>query len=403
MRESSTVIARATQEPAVALPGSGMQVWLVTVGQGSWIWEKFGHNAIWIRDEAAGIDVAWNWGIFAFGEGFIPSLIKGSMIYRMEGWSGITMINGYIRDNRTVWVQELNLTPAQKIELFALTQENAREENKYYRYDYYRDNCSTRVRDMLDRVLGGALRRELEGRATGTTHRWHTERLTADMPAEYTGLLLALGPSTDRPIDAWEEAFLPVQLMEHVRGIRVEHDGVPAPLVMGETEVFTATRPPERDAAPERTHWYALAGVLIGTALFALGRTRGRPAGAGFYTLAILWSLVVGVAGVLIAGLWAFSEHTITFHNENVLQSNIVSLVLIVLLGLAAAGRAERAAVVVAGLVVTLSIIGFVSQVLPGIDQPNGAMIALMLPAHAGLALGLRARTYRFDSPRAVT
>jgi hypothetical protein len=372
--------------------GANAQVYLITVGQGSWIWEKFGHNAIWIRDEAAGIDVAWNWGIFAWGPGFIPNLIRGNMIYRMEGFDGVAMVNAYVRDNRTVWVQELNLTAAQKVELLARTRENAREENKYYRYDYYRDNCSTRVRDMLDVVLGGALRRHLEGEATGKTYRWHTDRLTADMPAEYTGLLLALGPSTDRPIDAWEESFLPVKLMEHVRGIRVERDGGQVPLVMGETEVFTATRPPERSVPPERTLWYGLAGLLLGTALFALGRTPGRAAGGTFYTLAIVWSLVIGIAGALIAGLWAFSEHTITFHNENVLQSNIASLVLVVALILTAFGRAERFAVMMAGLVVTLAMLGFVLQVLPLFDQPNGEMIALMLPAHAGLALGLRAR-----------
>jgi hypothetical protein len=370
-----------------------MQVFLVTVGQGNWIWEKFGHNAIWIRDEAAGIDVAWNWGIFAFGPGFLPALIKGNMIYRMEGYDGIGLINAYIGDNRSVWVQELDLTPSQKVELLALTRENAREENKYYRYDYYRDNCSTRVRDMLDRVLGGALRQALEGEPTSTTYRSHTERLTADVLPEYTGLLLALGPSTDLPIDRWAESFLPIKLMEHLRSIQVERsNGERSPLVVGETEVFTATRPAERAAPPNRTGWYGLAGVLFGTTLFALGRTPGRAAAAGFHTLAVLWSLVIGIAGALIAGLWAFSEHSMTYHNENVLQASIASLVLAVLLVVSAAGRWRRATRIMAGLVATLSILGFASQILPMLDQPNGPMIALMLPVHAGLALGLRAR-----------
>jgi hypothetical protein len=382
------------QEPtaAQASPADGMRVYLMTVGQGTYIWEKFGHNAIWIRDEARGIDIAYNWGVFDFDEpGFIGRLIRGRMMYRIERFNGQALANAYVRDNRSIWLQELNLTTAQKTELFEFTEWNAREENKYYRYDYYRDNCSTRVRDALDRALGGALRAAFEGKATGTTYRQHTERLTAETLPEYTGLLLALGPSTDRPIDAWEESFLPVKLMEHVRGIQVPgDDGVMRPLVLSDAQVFEATRTAERTAAPGRGVVYGAIGVALALLLIGLSQLSESRAGlAAFGLVAFAWSFVVGTAGVLIAGLWAFSEHAITYGNENVLQSNVLSFVLAGMLLLVVFGRALRPARAVAAVVAVLSVLGFVMQVLPMFDQVNGTMLALTVPAHTGLAVAL--------------
>jgi len=369
-----------------------MRVYLMTVGQGSFIWEKFGHNAIWIRDEARDIDIAYNWGVFDFDEpGFIGRLIRGQMMYRLERFNGQALASAYVRDNRSIWLQELNLTPALEAELFEFVEWNAREENKHYRYDYYRDNCSTRVRDALDRVLGGALRAAFEGKPTGTTYRQHTERLTAETLPEYTGLLLALGPSTDRPIDVWEESFLPVRLMQHVRTIQVPgEDGAMRPLVSSEAQVFEAARPAERDAAPSRGLIYGAIGASLGLLLVGLSLLSGSRVGLiAFCLIAFVWSFVAGAAGVLIAGLWAFSEHSITYGNENLLQSNVLSLVLAGALIVVATGRAIRPARALALVVALLSLLGFAMQVLPMFDQVNGTLLALMVPAHAGLALGL--------------
>jgi hypothetical protein len=388
-------VALQAQEPArpdsaAVAAAAGSRVYLMTMGQGTYIWEKFGHNAIWIIDEARGIDVAYNWGLFDFDEpGYIGRLIRGNMMYWMQGFDGQAMANAYVGDNRSIWLQELNLTPVQKAELIAFTEWNARAENKYYRYDYYRDNCSTRVRDALDRVLGGGLRRALEGKATGTTYRMHTERLTADMLPEYSGLLLALGPSTDRPIDAWEESFLPVQLMEHVRSVQVAGEGgLMQPLVLSESQAFAATRPEERTAAPNRLAIYGAIGVGLALLFIALAHfgARSRTVVILFAVLAFVWSLVAGTAGSLIAGLWVFTAHTITYSNENVLQANPLSLVLAVMLIPFALGRLTRPATLVALAVAILALIGFALQALPGLDQVNGTLIALTLPVHAGLA-----------------
>jgi len=373
--------------------GAGMKVYLVTIGQGDFVFEKFGHNAIWLYDEAGGINAAYNYGTFDFEQpGYYRRLMKGDMKYWVEAYNGVSMINYYIRVNRSVWVQELNLTEAQKAEIRSFLENNAREENKYYTYDYFRDNCSTRVRDAIDRATGGALRAQLEGQPTGTTYRWHTSRLTADEWPAYTGLLLALGPFIDRPIDAWEEGFLPVQLMKRVSSLRITNaDGASVPFVLLERQLFGSTRPTEWDRPPRRTPIYTAAGLLIGGFLLLLGRAskRRRIAAILFFGLAVIWSLAAGIFGAIVAALWAATNHVATYRNENVMQVNVLSLVLLVQLVLLMRGRAGRAARLTATTIVVLSAIGLLMTILPWFPQANGPIVGLILPIHAGLALGL--------------
>ncbi|HEU4630204.1 MAG TPA: DUF4105 domain-containing protein, partial [Gemmatimonadaceae bacterium] len=208
----------ATAPPADAEPGAELTIYLVTMGPGDAIWEKFGHNAIWVHDAATGSDVAYNWGMFDFTEAdFIPRFLKGSMRYWMAGYQAQPMIAAYARMNRSVYVQELALTPAQRRELRDFVVWNAQPQNAYYHYDYFRDNCSTRVRDAIDRVLGGRIRAAFDTVVTGTSYRWHMRRLTQEEQPLYTGMHLVLGQPGDRPISAWEAMFLPMKLHDYVR------------------------------------------------------------------------------------------------------------------------------------------------------------------------------------------
>ncbi|MDX1647259.1 MAG: DUF4105 domain-containing protein, partial [Longimicrobiales bacterium] len=137
------------QEPAE--PGSELRVWLVTAGPGDAVWERYGHNAIRILDTGTGRDVSYNWGIFDFQQvDFIPRFLQGRMLYMMAPFSTPAMIDAYARADREVILQELDLTPAEKLELRTLAEINALPENRDYIYQYVLDNCSTRVRDLLD-------------------------------------------------------------------------------------------------------------------------------------------------------------------------------------------------------------------------------------------------------------
>lgn len=389
------------------VPGSELRVYLMTMGPGAAVWERFGHNAIWIDDPGVEPDTAYNYGLFDFRqENFLLRFIRGQMWYWMAGFPAEAYVRTYLRDNRSVWLQELNLPPGARLELREFLRWNERPENRFYHYDYYLDNCSTRVRDAIDRVIGGAIAAQTASLPSGTSYRFHTQRLTANDPLTFTGLLLALGEPVDRPISAWEEMFLPMALREHVRRVTLAGaNGMREPLVASERTLFESTAPEPPAAPPRWLHWYLLIGTAAGAIAAALGSTSRRRSGArlGLSVFAVVWGTIAGLAGMVLAGLWAFTDHVAAYQNENLLQVNPVILALAVLvpLGLARPGRAAGWAKATACGLAALSLAGLVLQALPGLNQVNGPVIALALPIHIGLALGLwRAlpATARLDS-----
>ena len=382
---------------ATSLHSQNTRIYLLTLGPGDAVWERFGHNGIVVEDPSLG-SYMFDWGRFSFDQpGFVRRLMKGRMLYWTDGAPTQMVIDYYSKQNRSIWLQELNLTPQQAASVRDFVLWNVQEQNKYYRYDYYRDNCSTRIRDVINRAINGQLEPQLRAMPTTETYRSHTQRLTYDDPLTYTGLELAMGPLIDQPLTAWEESFIPMELMMWVRKARVrDANGREAPLVLKEVTVFQASRAPLAAQAPKLTIWYLLIGVAVAVGLVLLGRgnrTRGRR-----IALAVVigfWCFVTGFFGLLITLLWAFTDHAVTYRNENLLQAHPLLLVLAVFAPavLLARGWAQRTGVRLAWVIAGLSVLGFVMQILPGIDQVNGEIIALFLPIHLAIA-------YVLSSPR---
>lgn len=390
--------AQTQQTPA---PGSELTIYLMTMGAGDEVWEKFGHNAIWVHNALTLTDVAYNWGLFDFSSSdFLPRFLKGDMLYWMGGFDLQSTIDQYREANRPVWAQELNLTPAQRSSLVQFIEWNERPENRFYHYDYYRDNCSTRVRDALDRALGGVIRRASEHVPSGTTYRSHTQRLTQDDKWVYVGTQLGLGQPVDHPITRWEEMFLPVRLRNDIRGIRVrDANGASVPLVKSEMTLFASTRPPEAEAPSTHIPAYFIAGMLVlFVALMLRHMTDGGSNGAriGLLLFTGVWNLVVGFFGTLLAALWLLTNHVYSYNNENLFQANELSLILAVMIfgslrkkTRPGGGVVSPATELIAWTVAALALLGFVIQILPTFYQVNGEIIALILPAHVGIALAL--------------
>jgi len=389
----------AQSQPAdrpTARPPDRLTVYLMTMGPGKRVWERFGHNAIWIHDPVAGTDQTYNYGLFDLRqENFLLRFVQGRMWYWMRGFPAQSYVESYRRDNRSVWVQELEMAPEAKRELQRFLEWNERPENRYYHYDYYRDNCSTRVRDALDRVLGGQVRSQMAEAPAGTTYRFHTQRLTANDPLVFTGLLLALGQPADRPITKWEEMFLPLSMREHFRNLTVRlPDGRQAPLVKSERTLFESTAPLPPDRPPNWTAAYFLIGLAIGGLVFALALAarRNQWARYGFLTVTWIWLLISGIAGLVLAGLWGLTDHAAAYRNENVLQADLLALALLWYVTRLAfdSSKARSPPILLAGIIAGLSLLGGLLQLLPAFQQVNAPIIALALPAHCGVLAAAR-------------
>lgn len=393
-------------------PGTNLTVHLLTMGHGDVVWEKFGHNGIWIHDAAANTDVVYHWGLFDFADAdFMPNFLKGNMRYSMGAFDMAETVDAYRQTNRTVWAQRLNFAPAQRAALSEFLAWNNLPENRKYSYDYYRDNCSTRVRDALDRALGGIMRSASVNRPSGTTYRFHTQRLTQNDALVHGGTLVALGHPVDDPISNWEEMFLPVKLMQHLRTMRVPGaEGRSIPLVADERVLFEATRAPEPVSVTRGIGGFLMAAAAILIVGFGVW-TVSRRIGSGtmpVLALATMWSVLAGVCGVVLAGLWMATNHVYSYRNENILQATPLSLAMAVMLvrlmwrlrrGRPAKESANqlRTASLLALAIAALAVLGFVLQALPMFSQVNGGIIALAMPLHIGVAafLFLAARRSR--------
>jgi hypothetical protein len=259
------------------------------------------------------------------------------------------------------------------------------------------------VRDVLDRALGGLIKQRTQ-QPSGTTYRWHTQRLTQGDPWVYVGTLIGLGHPVDHPISRWDETFLPVRLRNDIRGIQVRDEtGASVPLVKREMTLFASTRAPEPAEPTSHIPVYFVAGMLVAFVVVLLRHLAdGGNNGAriGLLLVAGGWNLIVGILGTALAALWLFTIHVYSYYNENLLQANSLSLILAVMI-FASLRKRERPGGSVVGpaterlalFVAVLALLGFVLQILPMFYQVNGEIVAMMMPAHLGIALALRRRT----------
>lgn len=389
---SATPQVDDTARPVEA--GDELRVWLVTAGPGDAVWERYGHNAIRVLDTRTGRDVSYNWGIFDFQQvDFIPRFLQGRMLYMMAPFPTQAMIDSYGRADREIILQELDLTPAEKLELRTLADLNALPENRDYTYQYFLDNCSTRVRDLLNRVLDGALEEAFAEVETGTSYRFHTRRLTQVDPLIYTGMDMLLGTPTDRPITVWDEMFLPLTLRDEIRDLSVERpDGTVRPLVLSEETAVMATRDSAARTPPSWMGLYLFIGLAVGGLFTLLGtevvhRTGPRRAILG---LATAWLLLGGVAGLILVML-LFTDHTFAYWNENLFLFHPLLLGLAALLPLSRVSpRWGVAAGHLAAVVAAIAVAGLLWQIVPVSRHDNGVFFALALPGHLALAWVLR-------------
>ena len=378
------------------MPGSPLTVTLVTFGLGDEVFERFGHNALWFHDASTLEDTAYHWGLFSFNQpGFLMRFLTGETKYWMGGEDARLRIEFERSRGRPVTLQRLNLTPAQALALRNFVRWNEREANKFYRYDYFADNCSTRLRDALDQVLGGAIRRATDTVLTKLSYRRESVRLTDGAPPVQLGIDIALGRPADVPLTTWQSFFIPMRLRDALRDVRVVGpDGAAVPLVAEEQalQLPPDSKPiAEVPLAPRLAFRFLALGLLLAALVAGLRvmmLTR-RSAAWGLALFGSVWSLLSGVLGVVLLLAWVATKHVFWASNENVLLLTPFSLALVVLIPAAILSRRrERAARMVASIVAAMGMIAAVLAMIPG-GQENRAVVALLLPVHLALAWAL--------------
>ncbi len=362
---------------ALAAPRVGV----VTMQPGEIFWERFGHNALVVIDPDTGRATSYNFGFFDLSEpDFVARFIRGEMRYRLVALPFQQDMQIYREEGRGVSIQWLDLEPTRAQALADALAENARPENALYGYDYFLDNCSTRVRDAIDGALGGALRRQTAGRSHGSTYRSEALRLASPAPLMWLGFDIGLGPGADGPLSRWAEAFVPMRLADALREVTLA-DG--RPLVSEEYEILPHRLAPEPQGSPRQWGWWALAGLAIGAALVWLGERRPR-------LLAALvlpgWTLA-GTVGAVFLFIWIGTTHRFGWSNFNLLLFNPLCWLLLPgawqLLRGRVPGAWFRWLLLVVAACPVIALLAYWLSVVP---QRHLHWIVLLLPVHAALA-----------------
>lgn len=391
MPTSASPAASSSVSPSVS---SRFIISVLTFGPGDAIFERYGHNAIRVRDTVTGSDLAYNWGMFSFEDpGFLRRFLSGETRYWVAAFPSQPLIEVYQSQDRATEEQILALTPTQAEALALAVARNALPAHREYRYDYFRDNCSTRVRDALDDALGGILRPQFTALQTELTYRSESRRLSAPDPFAQAGIELALGPKADTRMTAWETMFIPMRLRDHLRSVTVATAAGPVPLVAAETVHYVARRLAERTEpgglvlgplGPVLAMW----GLLLVPLSPAMRRRSRVPA-------AILtggWFTLTGLIGVLLLGMWLGSAHVFWYRNLTLLLASPVALVVAIPAARAIlAGQAPRWVRMLLLLIAAQSMLALV--LWPIVAQRLAGPLLLLLGANVALVMAARRHT----------
>jgi hypothetical protein len=373
-----------------AVDPDDVEVSVITMGPGPLVYERFGHIAIRIRNEKTGQDFLYDWGNFDFEEpNFIGKFVKGSLLYSMDSKPTDRWLAFYqLQQDRSVTEQVLNLDATQKQKLFGLLIAN--EENPKYLYDYYLDNCSTRVRDLLDATLGGQVAPQWSG-LTPNSFRWHTRRLL-DVGIENQILSMLIdfsaGPRVDEPLTQWQASFVPMELSKLLEKTSANRsDGTTLPLVR-ERRILNDSKLPgnaEPTTARSPVRWALAIGLLLA------GTTAGcaRLFRIGFWFFAGIWSAFAVFGTVFFLVVICFTRHWIVDWNANFLQFSPISAGMLagVLVPRWRQGMQHLPAIAVG-----LSVIGLLITISHVTIQQAAPAIGLALPMHLAVMFGWKAR-----------
>ncbi|MCF6264635.1 MAG: DUF4105 domain-containing protein [Xanthomonadales bacterium] len=294
-------------------PVDSPQAFLVTYAPGALYYERFGHNAIWLKNPATGVDHIFNFGFFDFNQpNFLSRFLRGDTLYFSAARKPEIEFAEYRVAGRSISLQKLNLDSAQlwKLErhLIAQIQPGSRD----YRYEYFRNNCSTRIRDALDLVLQDELKQSLIGQPSNYTLREQIHIAAEADPWLYLGMDLAMGPSLDRPQSQWQAAFIPAVLSTAVESV---HGLVAERTVYYQGQAAVVRHQPL---------WYLF---IVGTAIALLFVLLVRPwrqqgCNRSCRILAFTWLGLCSLVGMFLLWLWLATSHVDAAGNWNILLLN---------------------------------------------------------------------------------
>jgi hypothetical protein len=306
---------------------SEAEISIITCGpfQGE-LYSAFGHNAFRVNDPSNGIDLAYNYGMFNFNQpNFYLNFARGYLYYQLGVYEYSRFEYPYVYYNRYVHEQILNLTQEQKQKMFDFLQWNALPENESYRYDYFYNNCATKMRDVVIKVLGDSVKFDGSYIKTDYTIRDLTDIYLEKQPWGDLGIDIGLGLPIDKVATPFEYMFLPDYVEAGFDHASIQSNGEVVPIVKKKNIINESRAEEEEKGLP---HPLLIFGILALAAivLTALDIKRNK---LSTWFDAMLFSVTGGV-GLLLLFLWFLTDHQASAYNLNVLWALPTHLIAVI-------------------------------------------------------------------------
>lgn len=298
---------------ASAQDSCSLQISLLTCAPGEELYSTFGHTALRVQDGQQGKDYVFNYGTFEFGPDFYTKFIRGKLLYFLSVQEFTEFMYEYQLQSRSIQEQVLQLSCAEKQKLYTALQVNAQEQNRYYRYDFLFDNCTTRAGDIVTKntdspVVFKTILPKDHPTFRNLIHNY------LDAGHQYwskLGIDILLGAKLDRKVTNREAMFLPDYLLKGFDSASVNNH----PLV---TSPQTILQMP----SPLKDKSFFTPGVVFGLLLVSvvgISFIHSNWVRAFISVFDFLFFFILGLAGLLLLFMWFGTDHKVCQNNYNLL------------------------------------------------------------------------------------
>ncbi|MBN4070664.1 DUF4105 domain-containing protein [Olleya sp. AH-315-F22] len=299
------------------------EISVLTIDPGTSLNDAFGHNGFRIKDQTLGIDVVFNYGVYDFDTpNFYTKFARGKLNYKIGQNYSQDFIDFYISQNRTIKEQGLNLTQIEKQNLFEFLITNYKPENQYYLYDFFYDNCATRIRDVANTSLNNnIIFNEPEGFKQKTFRQLIYDHVDRNSWGGF-GIDIALGSVIDKKATAEEHMYLPYYIHVFFESATINTS---KPLVKQTNTLYESIKEPKSNnflTSPLFVFGFISLIILLITFFDYKNNKQNK-------WLDVVIFIFTGIVGIIVLLLWFATDHSATAQNYNLLWAFALNIFMI--------------------------------------------------------------------------
>lgn len=290
-----------------------LRISVLTCAPGEELYSTFGHTALRVIDSSAGTDLVFNWGTFDFGDpDFYTKFVRGKLEYYLSVEKPVEFLYVYQYEKRSILEQELNLSCNEKQQLYKAVQQNLQGANRYYKYDFLLDNCTSRVRDLLkNNTTSFVESSNIVDEHTTYRNLLHEYLDGGGKPWSKLGIDILLGRELDKKAGDHRAMFLPDYLMKGIDS----SNNANSSLVKHKSMLYQADGTMGKSWKYTPFLLFALLAALM--MWFNLSTSKWASTIAKFFNSFLLYA--VGLIGFLLLFMWFGTDHTVCQKNYNLI------------------------------------------------------------------------------------